>query len=76
MLEFLGGLSSLIMGLVALIVVGLVYFLPTILANSRKHHNAAPIMIINLLAGWTLLGWFIALIWSTTHAINTQEKKQ
>jgi hypothetical protein len=33
-------------------------------------------MIINLLAGWTLLGWFIALIWSTTHAINTQEKKQ
>ena len=59
-----------------LIVGGLIaiYFLPTMLANSRNHHNAAPITIINILAGWTLLGWFIALVWSTTHVINTEEK--
>lgn len=40
------------------------YFLPTLLALSRKHPSATAIIILNFLLGWTGLGWIIALIWS------------
>ena len=40
------------------------YFLPAIIANSRKHHNSGPILVINLLLGWTFLGWVGALVWA------------
>ena len=40
------------------------YFLPAIVANSRKHSNSGPILVINLLLGWTFLGWVGALVWA------------
>lgn len=46
------------------------YFLPTIIAGRRKHHNLGAIITLNLLLGWTLLGWLIALIWSLTAVRN------
>jgi hypothetical protein len=42
------------------------YLLPTIVAVGRGHHNAGPIVVINLLLGWTFLGWIAALVWSIT----------
>jgi Superinfection immunity protein len=42
------------------------YFLPAIVANWRGHHNANAISMLNLLLGWTVFGWIIALIWATT----------
>ena len=42
------------------------YFLPSIVAFSRGHHNAVAITILNLFLGWTFLGWVIALVWSAT----------
>jgi hypothetical protein len=50
---------------VIVILVGL-YFLPTVIAASRGHKNAAAILVLNLLLGWTVLGWIIALVWSFT----------
>jgi RsiW-degrading membrane proteinase PrsW (M82 family) len=44
-----------------------VYFLPAIIAKTRKHKNTIPIELVNIFFGWTLLGWVIALIWSTMH---------
>ena len=41
-----------------------IYFLPTIVGS--KHRNVASIFILNLLLGWTFLGWVIALIWSAS----------
>jgi uncharacterized membrane protein len=46
-----------------IIVFGL-YFLPIIFAIGRKHPQIAPISIINILLGWTIIGWIAALIWS------------
>ena len=43
-----------------------VYFLPTIIAAIRVHHNGVAIAAVNVLFGWTVLGWCIALIWSLT----------
>jgi hypothetical protein len=32
----------------------------------RKHPNAGAIAVLNLLLGWTFIGWVIALVWSFT----------
>jgi Superinfection immunity protein len=37
------------------------YCLPLLVALARKHHNFGPIMIVNLLLGWTVIGWIVAL---------------
>ena len=50
-----------------LIVAGIVvalYLAPYFIASTRKHPQKTPIFILNLLLGWTLLGWVGALIWA------------
>ena len=44
----------------------LVYFIPTFVASYRLHKNTMPIIALNLLLGWTFLGWVVALAWSLT----------
>jgi Superinfection immunity protein len=38
----------------------------TVPCQRRHHRNAAAIFLINLLLGWTVLGWIAALVWSVT----------
>ena len=42
------------------------YFLPTVMAAIRGHHNGGAILMLNLFLGWTFLGWVVALVWSVT----------
>ena len=42
----------------------LVYFLPAINGYTRKHPKRDLILLVDLLLGWSLIGWLIALIWS------------
>ncbi|MCZ6557290.1 MAG: superinfection immunity protein [SAR324 cluster bacterium] len=49
-----------ILGICAIIT----YFIPTIIASTRNHHNTRAIMALNILLGWTLVGWTVALVWS------------
>jgi hypothetical protein len=51
----------------ALALLALVYFATTWVALVRGHPNGVPIFLVNLLLGWTLLGWVAALVWSTLH---------
>lgn len=37
------------------------YFMPTIVAESRKHRSSTSVLVINLFLGWTLIGWVVAL---------------
>jgi hypothetical protein len=37
------------------------YFLPSLAAWGKR--NWAPIFLFNLLLGWTLIGWIVALVW-------------
>jgi len=46
--------------IIILIFVGL-YFIPTIVAMTRKVTNVGSVFVINLLLGWTLVGWAVAL---------------
>jgi len=41
-----------------------VYLLPTICAYLKGKKNLLAIFILNLLTGWTVAGWIIALVWS------------
>ena len=38
------------------------YFLPAIVAAARHTHNSAGILLLNLFLGWTVVGWFVALV--------------
>jgi hypothetical protein len=40
------------------------YFLPSIIAFARSKRDAGSILILNLLLGWTAIGWVIALVWA------------
>ncbi|OGQ28976.1 MAG: hypothetical protein A2321_01055 [Omnitrophica WOR_2 bacterium RIFOXYB2_FULL_45_11] len=40
------------------------YFLPTLIAFLRQHKNKPAIFLLNLLLGWTVLGWVVSLVWS------------
>ena len=53
-------------GLIVLCAALGLYFLPFALAKYRKHRQSDAILLVNLLLGWTGLGWIVALIWSAT----------
>jgi Superinfection immunity protein len=48
-----------------LILAGL-YFLPTLIASGRHLPERGAIGVFNLLLGWTIIGWLIALLWAIT----------
>lgn len=53
-------------GQATLIVVGAIYFTPTIIAFMRGHLSKGAILALNLLLGWTGIAWLVALLWSLT----------
>lgn len=56
--------------IIILLVILPLYFLPSIIA--RKNDSFMGIFLLNLLLGWTFLGWIISLIW----AISSTKRKQ
>lgn len=48
------------------------YLIPAIIAGLRNHHNKIAIIVLNILAGWTVLGWFGSLIWSLTSPAKSE----
>jgi hypothetical protein len=42
----------------------LFYFLPSIIAAARSKRDLVSIFVLNLLLGWTAIGWVIALVWA------------
>ena len=40
------------------------YFLPFAVAAGMEHEHHLPILILNAVAGWTGVGWVLALIWA------------
>lgn len=57
---------------VIIIGVPALYFLPSIVAKSRRHKDGSAIFMTNLLAGWTGLGWLIAFVWSFTGNVEAE----
>jgi hypothetical protein len=56
-----------LLGLIALAV----YFVPTIIALARHHHQAGMIVILNIFLGWTFIGWVVSLATAFSHTGST-----
>ena len=63
-MDFIGILFGSFVGILVFVLFVLVYFLPTIIAFTRRHPDALLIFLLNLFLGGTIVGWVIALIWS------------
>jgi hypothetical protein len=48
--------------LLCLLVGGLLYFLPSLVARRKRDFGA--IFALNLLLGWTFVGWVVSLVWA------------
>lgn len=48
-------------GLMVFAAAAAIYFAPTIVAFAREVSSPWSIVVINLLLGWTLIGWVVAL---------------
>lgn len=51
------------------------YLIPTVVASIRKHRSGKAIFVLNILLGWTVLGWIASLVWSLTGDIKNKEGK-
>lgn len=57
---------------------------PAFVAHRRGHHNKSAILALNVLLGWTCLGWAIAMVWAHTevrgrgddHAAEMRRRKE
>jgi T4 superinfection immunity protein len=57
------------------------YFVPTIIAFNRRSQHRVAILLVNLLLGWTLVGWIAMLVWAivdrsenSTPTMSTQQR--
>jgi hypothetical protein len=53
-------------GLLFIFFLILLYFLPSIVAYKRKRKNAQAILLLNLLLGWTVIGWIVSIVWAVS----------
>lgn len=53
-----GGAS---IGLLGLVIILFVYFVPTVVAFARGVPNKGSVLVVNLFLGWTLVGWVVSL---------------
>ena len=54
------------LGIVVMVLLGLSYFVPCVIAFMRGHQSRWAILVLNIVFGWTFIGWIAALIWSLT----------
>lgn len=51
----------------------LAYLIPSFIAFLRGHRHRVLIAILNVLFGWSLVGWLICAIWACTAADSPRE---
>jgi cytoskeletal protein RodZ len=55
------------------------YFIPSFVAKNNNKTNITAIFVLNLLLGWTIIGWVVALVWAVTketHPVALKPKHQ
>ena len=62
--DAVGGAVAVIGILIGVLLGIAAYFIPTAIAAFRGHHNTMAIFGLNLLLGWTFIGWVASLVWS------------
>lgn len=49
---------------IAALIGAFVYLLPSYIARKRKHKDLTGIVVVNILFGWSLIGYLVALVWA------------
>ena len=58
--------------IIIITVMGYIYLIPSIVAWEGKKSTFNSILVINILLGWTVIGWIVALAW----AVYPERKKE
>jgi hypothetical protein len=63
-------------GAIIILVAVAIYFLPCVVAETRhKSHGMFGIFVLNLCLGWTVVGWFAALIWASSGTTDKEKRE-
>lgn len=68
-----GDSGAAIAGLAIVLACIALYFLPAIIGSKRRINASGALFLVNLLFGWTVLGWFLCLIWAASGATRAQD---
>ncbi len=65
-------------GTLILVALGLIlYLLPTFIAMSRgKANGTGGVFFVNLLLGWSVIGWFVAFIWACSGSTSADKRRE
>ncbi|HXO00470.1 MAG TPA: superinfection immunity protein [Stellaceae bacterium] len=58
--------------IIMLLLIVLIYMLPTLIAFGREHPRRTDIAVVNILLGWTLIGWFAVFLWALLTRVEDQ----
>jgi len=58
--------------IILLLLILILYMLPTLLAFSREHPRRGAIGVANILIGWTLIGWVVVFLWAALGHVEEQ----
>jgi hypothetical protein len=59
---------------IGFLLMALLYFLPTLIASGTP--RVAAIAVANLIFGWTIIGWFIVLIWGLAESGTKKDQSR
>lgn len=60
-LGFIPGLARNATGIAGLAAAAVIYLIPGLTARARKVPNVGSVWVVNVLAGWTVIGWIVAM---------------
>ena len=67
-------IDTLINGLIGFGAIAVLYMVPSIIAYNRNHNERNAIIVLNIFAGWTVVGWIIAIVWAVTSDIKKKRR--
>ena len=56
--------SSPVVSILVMVLLWAAYFIPSVVAFLRAHHSKVAILTLNILLGWSGIGWIVALVWA------------
>ena len=56
--------SSQVVSVLVTVLLWAAYFIPSVIAFSRAHRSKVAILTLNILLGWSGIGWVVALVWA------------
>jgi len=56
-----------------LVIIGIIYFTPTVVAFARDLPQKQMMGVLNIVMGWTLIGWLVLFFWASLAGTRMEE---